>query len=182
MDNTYEGLIDYIKRLFKRHSTTYFEVGHYLKMLLQSRLYVSYYSNFKSCVQTVFNMSEVQVYNYIAVYDRFNNVTEYSEYSFSQLLELVYVPDSEIQALGITLQMTVREIRKLVRPSKPQPLKIGLSSEEKKESEKEELLEEIQKIRRSIDYDVACQDVEGAFEVVFERVAAVVHRHYEKKK
>lgn len=180
MDNTYEGLIDYIKRLFKRHSTTYFEVGHYLKMLLQSRLYVSYYSNFKSCVQTEFNMSEVQVYNYIAVYDRFNNVTEYSEYSFSQLLELVYVPDSEIQALGITPDMTVREIRKLVRPPKPQLPSV--SEEDKQIADYNAMLELVFASIDSVTDEACRQDPAGSKQAQKDFAACSLRKHYGVKK
>lgn len=88
MKYTYDDWFVEINCYFKENTVNFYGIGRSFKKLVQSRLYLAYFPDLKTCAKIEFKMSVKQVYNYMAVYDRFYNNSAYSDYSFSQLLEL----------------------------------------------------------------------------------------------
>lgn len=109
-----------IKQLMGKELENYLKLGEYLGKISSERLYKSEFSSFNAYVSDRLDIKVRTAYDYISVYDRFGGNPEMYEYSFAKLRLLTALSDSEIKSLGLSPEMSVREIKNLICKDKPQ--------------------------------------------------------------
>lgn len=111
-----ESLFEYIKTDFLDIKKRYITLGFHLSEFDRNEYFKEYgYSNLDDFVLANFNLDRKALSKILSVYNKFSEpfkiyISEkYSEYSYSQLCEMVSLKEDELAK--ITPQMTIRDIR-----------------------------------------------------------------------
>ncbi len=169
-----------IKELLKNELENSFRLGKYLSLICSNRLYRTDYSTFDDYVSDRLDMKARTAYKYISVYDRFGGRPEFADYTFSRLVEMAAFSDEQIASAGITPDMSVREIRKRLKPVAEEPVKLG--KEDKLETLRTLLLERCREAVLTLDSSVMKTDPDGSKSALFDRLASVIRSTVEEVK
>ena len=92
-----------------------FERGRLLAQINNERLYKLVCKSFAAYCEKTFELGKQSAYNYIEVYERFGQSSEFKKFSYTKLVKLLELRDDEITELGITPDMTVKEIDRVIK-------------------------------------------------------------------
>ena len=123
---TYESITSKIRSKLESTSMSFIEIGYLLKKVKESELYKVYECNsIYEYAKENFGLGETTTKNFINCFDKYGIVInefsidscfikikdEYSNYNYSQLVELLSVPEGDIEEFDYNL--SVREIKEL---------------------------------------------------------------------
>jgi hypothetical protein len=121
--NDYDTSVNKIKRLLVSAAQNFCEIGYYLKLIRDNRLYESAgHASFLEMASLEFGFSKSTIYKHMQINDNYSDggnspflAAQFKEFSKSKLQEMLYLPDELLSE--VTPEMTVKEIRDL----KPEP-------------------------------------------------------------
>lgn len=94
----------------------YIFIGEQLKFVKDNKIFkLGDYKSFIDYCKTEFGLNKNQSYNFINVYERFND-EKYKSYSYSTLVEMLSLPDEKLKE--VSPGSTVKEIRKIKKEIK----------------------------------------------------------------
>lgn len=123
---TYESITSKIRSKLESTSMSFIEIGYLLKKVKESELYKVYEcNNIYEYAKENFGLGETTTKNFINCFDKYGQVInefsidscfikikdEYINYNYSQLVELLSVPEGDIEEFDYNL--SVREIKQL---------------------------------------------------------------------
>lgn len=121
-----------------------FEIGKILNNIKESKEYILLgYKNLIEFAKNELSLGKNQIYNLISIYIKFSNNEKFSNYSYSQLSEMISVPDELINE--ITINYSVKDIRELKNKlnTKKEECKEIPNKESLKKHETDEVMESL---------------------------------------
>lgn len=92
-------------------------VGKQLKFIKDNKLFkLGDYKSFIDYCKTEFDINKNQAYNFIKVFERFNENEKYKTFTYSSLVEMLSLSDEQVNK--VPLGATVKEVREIKKKEK----------------------------------------------------------------